>query len=243
MSVGLGVHASIVCTPVDTDDWMGASGTIHSVGSYRYPSAMSSIGALIHTFIDDDEAIRLLTKYYAGQYTGSRFDTAPQLQSPDPHRFTAHDIAAVSTLSVALSGTAVVGLVERDDELADLLRSVPLDVDLVDASDRHLDAVFAVQRTLDSINDIGHVTRSKLLAHKRPQLVPIRDQYVLTALLGQSSGSFTQPLRDALVADPSIGERLRAVQREARIPCPVSALRALDVVVWMATHGDSQVAT
>src|SRR3954453_20128643 len=199
---------------------------------------MSSLGTLIHTFIDDDDAVRLLAKYYAGKYTGSRFDTAPQLQSPGPHRFTAHDIAAVSTLSVALPGTAVAGLVDRDDQLEQLLRAVPVDVDLADASDDDLEKVFAVKEALDGIEGVGHVTRSKLLAHKRPRLVPIRDQYVLTALLGRDSGSFTKPLRDALVADPSIGERLGDVQRDARIPCPVSTLRVLDVVIWMATHGD-----
>src|SRR4051794_8265337 len=136
---------------------------------------MSPIGNLIHTFIDDGDAVRLVAKYYAGNYTGSRFDTAPQLQSPEPHRFTAHDIAAVSTLSVALPGAAVAGLVDRDDQLAQLLRSVPVDLDLADASDGDLETIFAVQQALDDIDGIGHVTRSKLLAHKRPRLVPIRD--------------------------------------------------------------------
>ena len=37
-------------------------------------SAMSSNEALIHTFIDDAEAVRLLAKYHADRYTGSRVD-------------------------------------------------------------------------------------------------------------------------------------------------------------------------
>jgi Family of unknown function (DUF6308) len=96
---------------------------------------MTSIEGRIHTFVDDDEAIRLLAKYYGGRYTGSRFDTAALLTSPDPHRFTAHDVAAVATLSVPLSGMAVAGLVDRDARLAELLRSVRTDVDLANASD------------------------------------------------------------------------------------------------------------
>ena len=59
---------------------------------------MTSIEGRIHTFIDDDEAVRLPAKYYGGKYTGSRFDTAALLTSPDPHRFTAHDVAAVAVV-------------------------------------------------------------------------------------------------------------------------------------------------
>ena len=202
------------------------------------------MGALIdniHTFIDDDRATHLLSKYYGGRYTGSRFDIAHQLKSPDPNRFTAHDIAAVATLSVPLAGSAVVGLIEREDRLTELLREVPHDIDLADASDDVIEAVFAVQRELDVVNGIGHVTRSKLLAHKRPRLVPIRDRHVLTALIDRHSGEFTQPLRNALLADGSIAERLGVVQQQACIPQPISTLRTLDVIVWMATHGDSQV--
>jgi hypothetical protein len=80
----------------------------------------------------------------------------------------------------------VVGLIERDGDLAAKLRLVPTDVDLAGASDADLDVLFAVQRDLDNIAKIGHVIRSKLLAHKRPRLVPIRDQYVLMALLDGS---------------------------------------------------------
>ena len=40
-----------------------------------------------------------------------------------------------------------------------------------------------------------------------------------------------------LAADPSITERLNAIQRKAHIPVSIPTLRTLDVVVWMATHG------
>ena len=66
--------------------------------------------------------------------------------------------------------------------------------------------------------------------------------WFLTALVGRDNGPFTKPLREALANDSSIGERLDVVQRQSRIAQPLSTLRALDVVIWMATHGDSQVA-
>ena len=209
--------------------------------SERYLASMSQIGDQIHTYIDAEDAVRLVSKYYSGVYTGSRFDTADQLKSPDPNRFTAHDVAAVATLSVPLPGSAVVGLLVREERLAELLAEVPTDLDLVEADEKVIGAVFAVQDELDNIDGIAHVTRSKLLAHKRPRLVPIRDQYVLTALIGRAYGPLTLPLRKALMADSSITDRLNEVRRMADIPAPISTLRMLDVVVWMATHGDSQV--
>jgi len=207
----------------------------------RYGALMGELGENIHSFIDDDRAVRWLSKYYGGKYTGSRFDTAAQLQSPDPHCFTAHDFAAVATLSVPMSGRAICGLLDREATLTDLLRNVPFETGLVDATDEAITAIYAVQSELDKVMDIGHVTRSKLLAHKRPQLIPIRDQYVLKALIGRDHGSFTEPLRDTLTADRSITERLDAVQRESSISQHISTIRALDVIVWMSTHGDAQV--
>lgn len=82
-----------------------------------------------------------------------------------------------------------------------------------------------------------------MLAHKRPRLVPIRDQYVLDDLMGTRNGLFTQPLRDALALDTATMDRLRELASgTARVPDDLSPLRVLDVVVWMQAHGDAQVA-
>lgn len=195
----------------------------------------------IREFIDAEQAPRMVAKYYGGKYTGALFDTAPQLSSPDPNRFTAHDVAAVAALSVPLSGPAVMGLFAREESLAARLREVPTDVELAKASDEVLARLFALQNDLDLVVDVGHVTRSKLLAHKRPHLVPIRDRHVLTALLGHDSGSFTEPLREALAADPSIVARLAEIRDVAGAPASLSVLRVLDVLVWMVVHGHCQV--
>lgn len=200
---------------------------------------MSDISARIDRLIMNSDAARVLSKYYAGGYTGSLFDTADQLCSKDPNRFTPEDLLAVATLSVPLSGAAVGGMLAADRHLAELLKEVD-DIHLRDASDAVLDRVYELQAALDEIPDVGHVTRSKLLAHKRPSLIPIRDQYVLTALIGQAGGSFTMPLRDALRDEPDICDRLGELRREAGVP-DISDLRTLDVVVWMLEHGDQQV--
>lgn len=205
----------------------------------EHPVTPEGIAARIWQYIDDAEAVRVLKKYYAGGYSGCLFD-GDELRSQDADSFTPHDLVAVATLSVPLSGWAVHDMLQHGEELSDLLAAVPPRTVLVDATDADLGHLFKLQRAFHGIRGIGHVSRSKLLAHKRPHLVPIRDRYVLRALTDRVGGSFTEPLRDALRSDRSVLTRLREVQREAgelRLP----AIRALDVIVWMRVHGDAEV--
>lgn len=140
-----------------------------------------------------------------------------------------------------MSGRAVVGLFERGERLAEHLAKIPHETKLVDAREEELAALYELQGQLDEVPDVGHVTRSKLLARKRPHLVPIRDQHVLRALLGADQGPLTAPLRSALASAPSITERLAEIRELSGAPATISDLRVLDVVVWMTVHGDAQV--
>lgn len=91
----------------------------------------------------------------------------------------------------------------------------------------------------------GKVTTSKLLAAKRPGLFPIKDRVVVSALTGQSldrvnnwwdlwAERYSHPgasaLSDAAAAIGSTIDRGFAV----------SALRVLDVVIWMRRYGWTQ---
>jgi GrpB-like predicted nucleotidyltransferase (UPF0157 family) len=121
-----------------------------------------------------------------------------------------------------------------------LLEAVPRDVHLHAATDDDLEPLWALQDELDTVAGVGHVTRSKLLARKRPRLVPIRDQYVLTALTGRKASPFTRPLRDALRDNPDLVDRLNSIGRAASAE-ELPPLRVLDIVVWMETHGADSV--
>lgn len=198
------------------------------------------LAAVVRRFADHPESVRVLRKYYSGAYTGALFDTGGALRSPDPNRFTHEDLLAVATLSVPLQGRSVEAMIARADSLADLLQKVR-DVHIADSSDADLAELFELQRALDEVPGVGPVTRSKLLARKRPSLVPIRDQHVLRAFGIAPNGSLTEPLRSAVRADRSALRQLARVREEAGVP-DIADLRVLDVIVWMLEHGDAQVA-
>ena len=74
-----------------------------------------------------------------------------------------------------------------------------------------------------------YVRASKLLAGKRPHLVPIRDS-VVEQLLGAGTDYWT-PMRDIL-SDPELRRTLKFISNGVAPP-NVSLLRRLDVILWM----------
>lgn len=203
-----------------------------------------ALTAAISDHLFADNAAHVLARYLNFRdYSGAWFDTiGGPGDAPDvAYRFTPADLVAVSTLSVPIPGWVAVELLHRRaHEFSALLTAVPQDTDLHEATDEDLDTVFALQDALDTVAKVGHVTRSKLLARKRPRLIPIRDQHVLLALVGRKYGRLTRPLRDALRDNPELLDRLDSL-RSQHPDQPLSFLRVLDIVVWMRTYGHASV--
>lgn len=196
----------------------------------------------IREHIEADDAAAQLRHYLEpGAFSGAHFETigGPGDSTDTMNLFTPADLVALTTLSVSVPGWGAIELLDRRaDEFARLLGEVPSQP-LHEASDADLEPLWALQDALDTVTGIGHVTRSKLLARKRPELVPIRDQHVLVALIGKDHGSFTKPLRDALRTD-ALCDRLKYLRTEARAE-HLTILRVLDIVVWMRTYGAGSV--
>jgi hypothetical protein len=193
-----------------------------------------------HIFADDAE--EQLKHYMApGAFSGAAFERIGG-RGDDPetmNEFTPADLVAVTTLNVRVSGWGAIELLEtRRDEFAGLLAAVPR-VPLHEVSKSDLEPLWDLQRALDSVRDVGHVTRSKLLARKRPRLVPIRDHYVLASLVGQAHGELTLPLREALQHE-GIVDRLEDLRTRAGAH-DISTIRVLDILVWMRTYGAESV--
>lgn len=196
----------------------------------------------IQVHVSADDADSMLSWYLdRNMFSGAWFETlgGPGDDPAVANRFTPADLVAVSTLSARVPGWAAICLLEtRAAELNALLEAIPANRALHEATDDDLEAVYAAQHVLDSIYGIGHVTRSKLLARKRPHLVPIRDQHVLLALADRDHGPFTQPLRDALASGEELIARLQELRQERM---HLSLLRVLDIIVWMRAHGAASV--
>ncbi|MDV8078025.1 DUF6308 family protein [Rhodococcus sp. IEGM 1370] len=189
-----------------------------------------------------DTAVDLLRWYYgstyldAGCYTGAYFDSwAPQSRDTDVDRFTADDLVAITFLSVNVTASAARELlVTRAARFAELLDAVGPDRDLADEAEP-LDSntpILLLEDELRSVGDIGRTIATKLMARKRPRLVPIYDTVVGRVL--NTNTVHRDPIREALRANGgALDERLRSIRSKAGLPDEISALRVLDVIAWM----------
>lgn len=194
----------------------------------------------------EERAVCVLRAYFSpGKYTGAHFERfAGGGDRPDvANRFTAEDVVAVSMLSISIPGGAALDLLEhRDHRLQALLEDLPVDVEFADLRPNELGQgwpVRALYRELTSVRGIGETAATKLMARKRPHLVPILDS-VVTGELAIENGRLWEPLHAWLTEDDRARERrLRAVRDRAELTGEISILRVFDILTWMTGTGDA----
>src|SRR6185312_4474196 len=150
----------------------------------------------------------------------------------EPHRFTAKDIVAVSMLSVNVPASVTVWLLvdEGIDRTHDLLRRIPVDLDIWDAAE-HIEPDSPLWRLWllrMEQKGVGITICSKLLAAKRPRLVPVQDSVVNG--LFQPHDDFWKAMAFTL-AKPD--DRAMIVAATDNAPPEISLLRRIDIVLWM----------
>lgn len=200
-----------------------------------------------------DAAAKLVDDYYNETFSsgqpraGSRFDSwagggdAPETENT----FTANDLLAVSFLGVDVPGAAIIGLLDTYSERAEgLLAEIPTDVDLGDVDSGDLDDLLgegsAAWKLWDLVRGkqvgkwgIGPTRASKVLARKRPRLIPIYDSVVKRVTGMESSMEQWTEWHAALAEETGLPQRLQEIKRRSGTEEPISALRVLDVVLWM----------
>ncbi len=135
-----------------------------------------------------DEAVELLTRYYAvtaagrPAYSGSQFEAMAALNS-DPNSIGPADFTAALMLSVNIPAQAAIRLLSRDaNEITALLHHIPVDVDIITIDPNDLvrgGPASLLWQLLRRGNDgLGRTRTSKLIAAKRPRLIPIWDSFV-----------------------------------------------------------------
>ncbi|HMJ74980.1 MAG TPA: DUF6308 family protein [Iamia sp.] len=198
------------------------------------PIALEDVGAAF-----DERAVADVAEYFA-TFTGRRFDTLGGGGSrPGARdRFDADDIVAVSLLSVDIPGEAVLTLLDDDGaRFASLLGEIPTDVDLWDADDDVIgpgSPADQLWRLVREVPGCGWVTAGKLLARKRPRLLPVYDGVVREELHRRDGDGYWRPLRDLLRDHDSLQARLLGIRTRTEIDDDISLIRVLDVALWMS---------
>jgi Family of unknown function (DUF6308) len=199
------------------------------------------------TILRDPRSVPDLTIYFncdrpdcPPQYTGARFDTLDGGGARDGVRdtITPYDLLAVACLDVIVPTPVGLNLVDGQlgQEIAVLLREIPADIALGEEdADRHVkhgSPADRAWRLLDAEDDVGWVIAGKVMARKRPALIPVWDNVVKCAF-GRPRENAWLWLDGGLRQDDRLKVQLDQLHQAARLPRLVSRLRVLDVVLWM----------
>lgn len=202
---------------------------------------------------DEDVAVELVRAYFAddpatrrARYAGAYFERLggggdrPEIA----YQFTAEDLLAVSMLSVPIVRYYALHVLQYQAcEFSALLTQIPLDITLLDDGADALIADDGPAATLwQQLHDIrprpgdnrlGPVAAGKLLARKRPHLVPIWDSQV-QAVLGRANvhGTWWEDLRRCLTDDKDLVREVESVRAKAGV-IHLSLLRTFDIMCWM----------
>lgn len=192
--------------------------------------------------IVEDHGAELVAEYYSP--TKISWPTLRREESPfagelfdgfgdnNPEKFTGDDLVAASLLDVRFGPVAVSRLViggEANELLLD--ESLPTDVPLWGEVDVAKGSpAWRLWDLLTGIPDVGPTRASKLLARKRPHLLPILDSVIKEHLDLKSGDSWA--LLKQVLADEEIRLQLDSLA-PANVSARPSTLRLLDVVTWM----------
>lgn len=186
----------------------------------------------------DGHADGLVRAYFdpSNGFAAATFDT---LGDNSPFRVTRDDLLALTCLDEHVPPAALRWFDSDDGRLkmTELLTPINPQVELGDAGDA--DALAAAGDAWHffvhgDLVGVGPVTASKVLARKRPALVPIVDRVVKTVVEDQTSNYWS--VFRALMIDPALRARLEELQ-SAVDDSQVKPLRVLDAAVWMRGSG------
>lgn len=170
---------------------------------------------------------------YFTSFNGRHFERFSAMGSAEPNRFMATDILAVEALSVKVPPNSAAKLLDTEaEDFSALLRSITPSKNLWEVEPGDLDEqspAWKLYYRLQVLDGVGPVTATKLMASKRPQLMPVIDTLV-TELLQPPGGRFWLPMRNQLVDDK---RRKKITDVLSCAPDNVSLLRRIDVALWM----------
>ena len=178
-----------------------------------------------------------------GIFSGAMWDPSAQRRRGIGARdvIDVEDLFGPTLLSAPIRRSAGKEILERSASITGHLRAIPIDLTLwyADAAivDEGLRHARALMNELQSIPYIASTRASKLVAAKRPDLVPIWDREVSRALGAPRKMPWVEywaAWRQAL--DTELVAKTRQIAAATSHPC-LSPLRVMDIVVWMDKKG------
>jgi hypothetical protein len=198
------------------------------------------LGKSLSRYLSQPNVNEQVTAYLApGRYSGAMFDRLAD--GRDPNRFTERDFLAVSTLSVTVPPDVRNWLLTNKgaEYTFELLREIPCGATIADDTD-HLakgTAAWELWYLLRTAHNMGGTTISKLMAVKRPHLMPIHDSVVSAALKLRLRHSWSS-WRDFMTKDwPDQSVSLKKAVSAAGGD-HLTALRVIDITVWMTAMSE-----
>jgi hypothetical protein len=187
-------------------------------------------GDWLETILANRHLKSWVARYFdrASAFAGDLFD---EFGANIPERFDGDDLLAVTFLNVVVPPLAARHLVQ-DHAVDKLLSAIPWGVDLWDANEADIEKATELWSELawgSNFPGIGEVTAGKLLARKRPRLVPIVDR-VVRKIVPARPGHYWETIAETLRS-----EETRIRLEDLRPPgVRVTTLRLLDVAIWMS---------
>jgi len=154
----------------------------------------------------------------------------------------AEDLVAVTMLSVQVPPRAALSiLTDQREQISGLLSQIPTDLSLVDVPVEDITPdwpPWQLSRLLRRHTAVGPVISSKILARKRPHLLPVFDDIVRVQYQLVDDTGFWVAMANALNAnDRALHHRLRVIRHRAAVP-DISLLRVLDIATWVTGGGN-----
>lgn len=188
----------------------------------------NDLAGRIDQLLGEPRLDELVALYFAEDrgFAGHLFD---EVGENPPAEFTTGDLLAITLLDVALDPIAVREILGNPGRWGEALQAVPPARPLWEATDDELGAANELWESLNALPGVGPTKAGKLLARKRPLLIPIYDEVVET-FLRPTPGQFWAELRAALRSEARRDQLNHLVDGN---DSGIGTLRALDVAIWM----------
>lgn len=196
----------------------------------------------IHAALEEipvDKSYEYIQDYFSEDrpFSGAHFNSFRHEPGTD-NKITLADIYSVNLLALDVPGSAGLKILDQDaEQISELLSEIP-DTPLGDLSDaefeKHLgrdSAAMTLWRLLIKYKGMGVARVSKLMARKRPHLIPIRDSIVARVAKFRNKDNDWELWWKALEGNKELENRAENLRQAVKQP-NLSTLRVFDILLW-----------